>query len=186
MDELLLHVLDIVQNSISAGASLISVEIRERIKEDLLEITVEDNGRGMDEETLKMVEDPFFTTKSGKKVGLGIPLLKQTALSTGGDLKVESQAGKGTRIKAQFPRSHIDLPPLGDLRGTILALVYASERADILFRYLKNGRELVLDTREIKAILNDVPLSHPSVIKFLREFINEKVKELERIFPEQD
>jgi hypothetical protein len=180
MDELLLHILDIVQNSLSAGASRIEVRIEENSREDLLVLRVSDNGRGMDEETLRSVEDPFFTTKSGKKVGLGIPLLKQTALSTGGNFRIESHPGKGTWIEAQFQLSHIDLPPLGDLPGTLLALIFAAEKADILFSYVKNGRELILDTREIKANLGDLPLSHPQVIKFLKEFIQERVKELER------
>lgn len=180
MDELMLHILDIVENSISAGASRIEVRIEENSQEDFLALKVSDNGRGMDEATLKAVEDPFFTTKSGKRVGLGIPLLKQAALSTGGHFKIESRPGRGTQIEARFRLSHIDLPPLGDLPGTLLVLVFASEKADIHFSYRKNGKELTLDTREIKACLGDLPLSHPQVIKFLKEYIEERAKELEK------
>ncbi|MCR4428054.1 MAG: ATP-binding protein [Caldiserica bacterium] len=179
MDELLLHVLDIVQNSLSAGATLISVEIEERTEDDSLSIKVSDNGRGMDEETLRAVEDPFFTTKSGKKVGLGIPLLKQTVSLTGGSFRIESQPGKGTRVQATFPKSHIDLPPLGDLRGTALALIYASGKADIVFSYSKEGRTFSLDTREIREMLGEVPLSHPEVIRFLKKYIDDGIKGLE-------
>ncbi len=179
MDELLLHVLDIVQNSISAGATLVSVKIEEKSDEDLLSITVSDNGKGMDEETLKAVEDPFFTTKTGKKVGLGIPLLKQTVASTGGYFQIDSHPGKGTIIRASFPKSHIDLPPLGDLKGTILALVFASGNADIVFSYDRDGRIFSLDTRSMKEILGEVPFSHPEVIKFLNNFIDDGIKELE-------
>lgn len=179
MDELLLHVLDIVQNSISAGATLVWVEIEERSEDDLLSITVSDNGKGMDEETLKAVEDPFFTTKTGKKVGLGIPLFKQTVTSTGGNFQIDSQPGKGTKIRAIFSKSHIDLPPLGDLKGTILSLIYSSENADIVFSYSKDGRVFSFDTRKIKEILEEVPLSHPEVIKFLNQYIDDGIKGIE-------
>lgn len=179
MDELSLHILDIVQNSISAKATFIEVKVIENSKEDKIEIEIFDNGVGMTEEEIKIVQDPFYTTKSYKKVGLGIPLLKQIALSTDGEFKIESKKGEFTKVYASFKKSHPDTPPIGNLKDTILTLVLSSENFDIKFFYKKDNKIFELDTKEIKKNLDDIPLNHPEVIKFLRNYLEENFKNLE-------
>jgi len=177
--ELSMHIMDIVQNSISAGASLIRVRIHEDTKRDLLLIEVEDNGVGMDEETVKRVQDPFYTTKSYKKVGLGIPLFNQTAEHCDGTFEIKSEKGKGTLVRATFRRSHVDLPPIGNLKDTILTLVVGSPQVDFIFEIVKDNHTFTFDTREVKAELKEVPISHPEVVKFLDSFLDENLKTME-------
>lgn len=179
MDELSLHILDIVQNSISAKATNIEVKVIDNTKDDKIEIEIYDNGKGMSEEEIQIAQNPFYTTKSNKKVGLGIPLLKQIALSVDGEFKIESKKGEFTRVYASFKKSHPDTPPLGNLKDTILALIISSENFDIKFQYKKNDKIFELDTKEIKKILGEIPLNHPEVIKFLREFLEDNFKNLE-------
>lgn len=179
MDELSLHILDIVQNSISAKATFIEVKVIEDLVKDKIEIMILDNGIGMDEEELKRVEDPFYTTKNYKKVGLGIPLLKQIALSTEGDFKIESKKGEFTKVYASFKRSHPDTPPIGNLKDTLLTIILSSENFDIKFQYKKDNKIFELNTKEIKENLGDIPINHPEVIKFIRNFLDENFKNME-------
>lgn len=177
--ELSMHILDIVQNSVSAGANLVRVRVEEDTQRDLLLIEVEDNGIGMDRETIEKVQDPFYTTKTHKKVGLGIPLFKQTALHCDGTFEIKSEKGVGTLVRATFKKSHIDLPPLGNLKDTILTLVVSQPSVDFVFEVIKDDRIFVLDTREIKKELQDVPINHPEVVRFLKEYIDENLKTME-------
>ncbi|MGB9842856.1 MAG: ATP-binding protein [Caldisericia bacterium] len=170
MDELSLHIIDIVHNSVSAGAKNIEVIIIENDKKDIISFEVIDDGKGMDEEILKKVTDPFFTTRD-KKVGLGIPLLKQLAESTGGSFEIKSKLGEGTSLKVILPKSNPDIPPLGNLTDTILNLLFI-EDSNIKIIYKKNNVEKVIDSKKIKEILGEVPLSNPDVIKFLKKYIN--------------
>ncbi len=179
MNEISLHIIDIVQNSISAGAKNVKVRLSEDSMKDFVLLEVEDDGVGIDEETLHMVEDPFFTTKTGKHVGLGIPLLKHTSETTEGTFKIVSKMGKGTKIKGTFKRSHIDLPPLGNLENTILTLIFATEGINLKFIYEKNGKIFRIETGKIKSMLGNVKFSNPEVIKFLKEYIKEKLKNME-------
>jgi anti-sigma regulatory factor (Ser/Thr protein kinase) len=148
VEDLSLHILDIAENAIRAAASVVLVDIEERQSEDELTITVSDNGRGMSREELDKALDPFFTTKSGKGVGLGLPLLAQAAREAGGDLRIDSTPGGGTRVHATFTRSHIDCKPLGDVVATLKTLVAGHSEVDFRFRYAREGSELVFDTRE--------------------------------------
>lgn len=179
MDELSLHILDIVQNSVSAKANLIKINVTENNKEDFIIIEIEDNGVGIDEKDLEKVQDPFFTTKKEKKVGLGIPLFKQIALTCDGEFNIESKKNLGTKIYAKFKKSHPDLPPLGDLKNTILTLILSIKNCDFIFFYNKDNRIFEIDTREIKKNLGDTPLNHPEVINFLKEFFEENFKKME-------
>ncbi|MDI6860586.1 MAG: ATP-binding protein [Caldisericia bacterium] len=179
MDELSLHILDIVQNSISAKATLIEVKLIDDSKNDKIEIEIFDNGVGMDEEEIKKVQDPFYTTKNFKKVGLGIPLLKQMALSCNGEFKIESKKGEFTRVYASFKKSHPDVPPIGNLKDTILTIILSSNNFDIKFHYRKDNKFFELDTKEIKNILGDIPLNHPEVIKFFKNYLEENFLNLE-------
>jgi len=172
-----MHILDIVLNSIDAGANRIVISVEEDTRGDTLRLTIKDNGKGMDEETLKRLTDPFFTTK-GKRTGLGIPLLAQSAREAGGDIAVISGPGKGTTLQATFSLNHIDRKPLGDLTSTIVALISGNPDIDLIFRYRIDGNEYELNTAEIKRQLGEVPISYPGVLSVLRRDISAGMKRL--------
>jgi hypothetical protein len=175
MDEIASHIIDIVANSVTAKATYIIVEITKDTGRDFLNLHIKDNGVGMDEETVKKVLDPFYSTKIGKKVGLGVPLLKGTAETTGGSFRVSSVMGEGTEISASFDLSHPDLPPLGNLRDTILVLVVGNPDTDFRFQVTIDAKEFVLDTKEIKLLLDGVPINNPDVITFLSKYLDENM-----------
>lgn len=176
MNDLSLHILDIVQNSISAGATLIRIKVIEDAINDKLTISIEDNGRGMTEEQVSKLSDPFFTSRTTRKVGMGIPLFKQSAEQSGGGIKVTSKVGVGTTVEAWFGYSNIDRPPLGDLANAIVLLVSASPKVDFIFTYAFNEEKYIFDTIEIKEVLDGVPVNNPSVVKYLTEMISENMK----------
>jgi signal transduction histidine kinase len=151
VEDLSLHILDIVENSIRAKASRIKIKIVEDTGKDLLTIEIKDNGQGMDEETIKKVLDPFFTSRTTRKVGLGLPLLSQAARESGGDIKIESKVGRGTRIKASFGYSHIDRKPLGNIEETLITLIAGNPETDFVYEHKKDELEYSLDTKEIRA-----------------------------------
>lgn len=179
MRELSLNILDIAQNSISAGASLITIEISEETRGHLMTLTVSDNGCGMDAEQLKNVTDPFFTTRTTRKVGMGIPLFRLAAQQTGGDFSIESQKGVGTSTGAVFHTDSIDFTPLGDITSTVVMLISMNTDRDFVYRRSRDSKEFVLDTREVREILGDVPLSHPDVVEWMKAFIDENTAQLE-------
>lgn len=178
MEELSLHILDIVQNSIAANAELIEIEVIENEAEDLLDITVTDNGSGMDGKMLERVMDPFTTGRKTRRVGLGIPLLKLAAEMTGGGLTLESEQGRGTKISARFGYSHIDRQPLGDMVSTVHQLVTANENVDFRYIHRVADREFCLDTREVKEILGGVSLKANEVMVWLLDFLKENEEAL--------
>ncbi len=178
MKELSLNVLDIAENSLKAGATLTEIYLAEG--SELLTVTVKDNGCGMDEETLKRVINPFYTTRTTRKVGLGIPLFKMAAEQTGGKLWIKSKtvskdAQHGTEISATFYKNHLDFTPIGDIASTIVTLIQGHPEVDFLFKHtVCDGsgqviREIMLDTREIRVILEDIPLSSPEILAWIRE-----------------
>ena len=178
MRELSLHLLDIAENSISANAKNICITCVEDSKTDLLQMSVEDDGKGMSAEMVAKVVDPFTTTRTTRKVGLGIPLLKAAAESCNGFLTIESQPGKGTKLTVQFQRSHIDRMPMGDLPGTILHLVVANSHIHWVFNYTFNNTPFVFDDAPIKDALDGVPMSEPDVLHVLEEMIDSGIKEV--------
>ncbi len=149
MEDLSLHILDVAENSIRARASLIQVEIDERPDEDLLVITISDDGNGMASEEVDRALDPFYSTKKGKPVGLGLPLLADAAREAGGELKVVSQPGQGTSVRATFILSHVDLKPIGDIPATLQTLITGHPEIDFVFRYVAEDEAVVFDTREL-------------------------------------
>ncbi|MEG2318636.1 MAG: ATP-binding protein [Rikenellaceae bacterium] len=178
MNDLALHILDIMQNSISANASYISLVICEDIGADLLTIIIKDNGKGMTKEQVDKLADPFFTSRTTRKVGLGIPLFKQSAIQSGGSLDVESEVGIGTTVKAIFGYSNIDRPPLGNVANAFILMVSCNPNIRFELKYIYNGNEYIFDSFEVKDILGDMPLSDAGVIKMLTEMIEENIKEL--------
>lgn len=178
MRELSLNILDIAQNSISAGAPLITIEVNENTAQHTLLIGVYDNGKGMSEEQVKSVIDPFFTTRTTRKVGMGIPLFKMAAEQTGGSLEIKSELGVGTEVKAYFKTDSVDFTPLGDVASTIQMLITMNTDRDFVYKHIVNEKEFVCDTREIKAILGDVPLDTYEVSQWLKDFITENTEVL--------
>jgi len=177
MRELSLHILDAAENSLEAEATLIEVTIEEDLAADRLTITIRDNGRGMSEEQLTRASDPFFTTRSARHVGLGIPLFKAAAERCNGSLTITSQLGKGTTLEATFQHSHIDRAPLGDITGTLLAIILSGS-CDVHYIHRVDGREFAFHTGEVRARLGEIPLTHPKVRRWLEEFITAGETEL--------
>ncbi|WP_372775896.1 ATP-binding protein [Mangrovibacterium sp.] len=179
MTELALHILDIAQNSIRAKASLLEIHIRENADEDYYRICITDNGSGMDAETLNRVTDPFYTSRTTRKVGLGIPMLKQNAEQTGGSFQIESSPGKGTKLTASFGFHHLDRPILGDIAGTILILLSNENETEILYRHQTPQGEFNFDSREIKKILEGTPLVTKEIREFLRAMLLENLEQIQ-------
>ncbi len=178
MKELSLHILDILQNSIVVGSTLIELEITESAIKDTYAILIRDNGKGMSEETVQRVVDPFYTTRTTRKVGLGIPLLKQNCELTGGYLTLESELGKGTTLTAVFKYHHFDRPPAGDLAGTFALTVSAHPGIDFLYIHTTDSGTYAFDTREIKQALDGVPINDPEITLFLKDMIRENLHEI--------
>ena len=178
MRELSLNILDIAQNSITAGASLITIEVNESVIDHTLLIGICDNGKGMSEEQVRSVIDPFFTTRTTRKVGMGIPLFKMAAEQTGGRLEIKSEIGVGTEVRAYFKTDNVDFTPLGDVASTVQMLITMNTDRDFLYKHSVDGKEFVADTREIKEILGDVPLDTYEVSQWLIDFIKENTEVL--------
>lgn len=176
MRELSLNILDVAQNSISAGASLVEIDVTEKDCDNSLIIEIKDDGCGMDGETLKKVQDPFYTTRTTRKVGMGIPLFKMAAEMTGGSFSISSEVLKGTIVRAIFKTDSIDFTPLGDVDSTIVTLVTMNADIDFVYRFKKNENEFVLSTRQIKDILGGVPLSEPEVAVWLKDYLKEQTQ----------
>ena len=171
MLELSLHILDIVENSTRAGAKRVFIDIVEDKRRDLLSMEIRDNGSGMSKDVLKKAMDPFFTTKTVRNVGLGLPMLAQAAERTGGRLIMESKGGEGTRVVAEFKLSHIDRQPLGNIASTLVTLVAGNTDVDFIYRHRHDGREYIFDTRDIKKEIGDLPMNHVKVLIFIKEHV---------------
>jgi hypothetical protein len=178
MRELSLHLLDIAENGVSAGAQNITITILEDLRTDRLQLAVEDDGRGMDAAMVSQVTNPFITTRTTRKVGLGIPLLKLAAEMCAGGLTVESTPNVGTIVNVDFQRSHIDRMPLGDVVGTMLSLLIGWPQVHWVLRYRVDDEEFVFDDAPIKEELGDLPLSDPEVIGFLRGALREGIADV--------
>jgi anti-sigma regulatory factor (Ser/Thr protein kinase) len=179
MKDLSLHILDIVQNSIRANAKLIGIEITELPKENHFIISITDDGSGMNPEQLQRAIDPFYTSRTTRKVGLGLSLLKQNAEMTDGSFEIKSECKKGTQVTAIFGLNHLDRPIMGDLVGTLLLLICSSGETDYVFKHQTPCGEFVLNTRELKQTLENVPLNHPEVRSFLKEMIQENLEQIQ-------
>jgi hypothetical protein len=169
MEDLSLHILDIVENSVAAQATKIEIRLSEDKNKDLLSVEVIDNGIGMDEGTQKRALDPFFTSKKVRRFGLGLSLLSESAKAANGHLSIKSEKGRGTRIRADFQYSHIDRKPLGDIGQTIITLVIGNPDLDIIYVHKKDGRKYRLDTRKIKGQLKDIPINSLDGIRMIKE-----------------
>ena len=179
MKELSLHILDIAKNSVKAKASLITINIDENEEKNLLTIEISDNGCGMSEEFLKTVKDPFSTTRTTRKVGMGISLFEAAAMQCGGGLDISSKLGEGTSVFVRFELDSIDRAPIGDMAGTMTTLISGSPEIDFIYSHKKNDREFVLRTEEIRAVLGDVPLDLPEVVMWIDGYVRDGLGEIQ-------
>jgi hypothetical protein len=176
MRELSLNILDVAQNSISANASLIKVEINENTLKGEMRILIGDNGKGMTPEQIEKVTDPFYTTRTTRKVGMGIPLFKMAAEMTGGTFSILSQTNEGTKIIATFNTQSVDLTPLGDMGSTISLLIAMNTQIDFIYSHSVDDKEFTLQSTELKQILGDVPLNEPDVVEWVKAYIREQTQ----------
>lgn len=178
MPEISLNILDVAENSVRAGASLVKITVSVQPDKDTLTVIIEDNGCGMTEEQERCVTDPFYTTRTTRKVGLGVPFFKQAAESTGGSFRIKSKRGKGTTVAAVFGLSHIDRMPLGDISSTIRTLIVFNEKIDFVYKYEYGSRSFILDSRDMREILGpDVSFAEPEVSMFIREYLESNKEE---------
>lgn len=178
MRELSLNVMDVAQNSVRAGADLIRITVEESDEKDLLTIVIADNGSGMTEEQVRQVTDPFFTTRTTRKVGLGVPLFKLSAEQTGGSFDIQSKVGSGTATTASYVKSHVDMTPLGDINSTVKILIQCNPDIDFIFIHSTDNGSFTLDTRELREILGDVSLDTPDVLEWIGEFLEENTQNI--------
>ena len=178
MRELSLHILDIAENGITAGGDCIWIEVDEARKTDQLKIVIRDNGHGMPAEKMKNISDPFITSRTTRRVGLGLSLLTAAAERCDGTVRVDSQPGKGTEVEATFRYSHIDRAPLGDIAATVTILIIGHPGIDFVYSHRIDGKDFSLETREIRSEIEDTSLSDPMVIHHLTKSIRSALKAL--------
>ncbi|MDI7246291.1 MAG: ATP-binding protein [Bacillota bacterium] len=180
MREISLHILDIVQNSIAAGARTVDVSISEDEHTDTLTIEVADDGAGIPPDILQSVLDPFYTTRTTRKIGLGLPLFREAARAAGGDLDIESSPGRGTRVQATFKTSHIDRAPLGDMAETVALLVVCNPDVRFRYRHTRGTLGFSFDSAEFRRMLGDIPPTSPALAVVLKEVIREGLAPVQR------
>lgn len=178
MREISLHIMDIVQNSITAQAGCIKVRVCVDSKRDLLCVEIEDDGRGMDSEYLARVTSPFVTARSTRKVGLGIPLFKAGCERADGSFEIESEPGAGTKVCGVYTLSHLDRPPMGDLAETLHTIAVCNPNLDFVFEATCAGKTFLCSTAEIKEKLGGVSLAEPEVLTWLIGYLREGIHEI--------
>jgi anti-sigma regulatory factor (Ser/Thr protein kinase) len=178
LEDLSLHILDIVENAISAKAKKIEIWVVEEPREDRLTIEIKDDGIGMDEEVSQKAVDPFFTTRSSRRVGLGLSFMAQAAQEAGGSLRIESTLGKGTKVMATFQYHHIDRKPLGSMVETMMTLLMGNPELDILYTHQKEGKSYVLSSSWLRNHFKDRSLIDPEVIQWMKTHLKEGLKQI--------
>jgi hypothetical protein len=173
--EIALHIMDIIENGLDAEASLITLSIVEDDKEKVLRISIKDNGQGIPDSMIEQITDPFVTTRTTRRVGLGLSLFKEAAKRCDGEFDIHSKQGEGTVVRASFRTDHIDTPPLGDIAGSLTSLIMTHPEVDFVYTHEAGGNRFEMDTRQIKKDLDDVPIYHPEVIthvaRTIRKFL---------------
>jgi len=178
MQEISLHVLDLVQNAVEAGADRVDIEIVEDGPGDRLTVAVADNGRGMAPEMAARLTDPFYTTRQTRRVGLGVPLLAQAARATGGKVTVTSAPGRGTRVEAGFGLSHLDRPPLGDMAATVVTALVGRPGLHLVYRHRTGAGEYVLDSDRLREVVGEVRLDQPLVAQAIGDLVRQGLADL--------
>lgn len=175
MKELSLHILDLIENGITAGADYIRFYVDERVYDNVIAIEIEDNGRGIAPDMLEKITDPFVTTRATRRVGMGLSLFRAAAERCGGIFEIKSETGKGTVTRGEFQYDHIDRAPLGDMPSTIISLLAGYPEIDINYTHLYDDNKFVFDTREIREELEGVPLNEPAVLQYLKKAIQQEL-----------
>lgn len=176
MNELSLNILDVAYNSITAKAKNLEIKVDISSKNNLIIIDIIDDGSGMDKDFLSKVTDPFATSRSTRRVGLGLPLFKMTAELSGGKFSIDSQKGKGTQVKASFLLDSIDRPPLGDLASTITILINGAGECDISLAYVVDNKDYIFSTKEVKEVLGQQDLTDITILEYLKQMIEDNIK----------
>lgn len=176
MRELSLNVMDVAQNSVRAEATTVRITVEESDREDRLTISIADDGCGMTDEQVQQVIDPFFTTRTTRKVGLGVPLFKLSAEQTGGSFDIRSQQGVGTTTTATYVKSHVDMTPLGDINSTVKILIQCNPDIDFVFTHSTDIGSFTLDTGELREVLEGVSLDTPDVLEWITDYLEENTQ----------
>jgi len=171
-----MHILDIAMNSIKANAALVEIKIEDSIKNNWLKITIADNGKGMSEEVINRVTNPFYTTRTSRKVGLGLPMLKEACERCKGYLIIESEIGLGTKVFCYFERDNIDRAPLGNMGETIMTIINSGNNFELIYTHKTDEGEFIFDTRQVKEMLDGIDIRDINVLLWIKEYINENVK----------
>ncbi|MFZ6016924.1 MAG: ATP-binding protein [Nitrospirota bacterium] len=182
MEDISLHILDIVENSIAAGADKIEIKILEDIKKDIFLIEIKDNGKGISQEVLKKVMDPFYTTRTTRRVGLGLSFLYQSAKEAEGDISITSDEGTGTVVSAHFKHSHIDRKPLGNIVDTLIVLIAGNPDINFLYEHRRDDKTYSVNTEDIKSELEGIPINSAGVIKLIKEDIQSGLRNIGAFF----
>lgn len=178
MKELSMHILDIAMNSVKAEAKLIEIRIEDSIINNCIKITIKDDGKGMSKEVLEHVTNPFYTTRTTRKVGLGLPMLKDACERCNGYLKINSELGVGTIVESIFERSNIDRAPIGNIGDTIMVIINALDDCELIFIHVVDVKEFQISTFEIKEILGEVDINDSNVMLWIKDYVNENIKNL--------
>ncbi len=176
MKELSLHILDIVQNAISAEAKEVDIQVLEDERSNEMVIRVADDGRGMSPEVAQKALDPYHTSRTTRRVGMGLPLFRHTAEQAGGHLEIRSEVGKGTTVEARMVYDHVDRPELGDMAGVLSLVIGSNPQLRFRYHHRYNEKEYLLDTREVNEALEGTPISDPGILRYIREMIRENIR----------
>ena len=176
MKELAMHVYDLMENSTAANSTEVKLTIRDSLKDNIYAFTIEDNGKGMTPEFMAKVTDPYTTSRTTRKVGLGLPLIKMNTENCGGGIKLQSEVGKGTRLDFWFQHNHWDRPPMGDIAGTIVMLCAAHEDIHIIYKHITDEGEFVFDTDEIHEALDGMSMNDVKVMGWLKDMVQENLE----------
>lgn len=180
MKEISMHILDIVMNSIKAKATLIEIDIEDSIKNNWLKIIIKDNGTGMDEQSVKLATNPFFTTRTTRRVGLGLPMLKDNCERCNGYLTLNSKLGEGTTVECFFERNNIDRAPLGNMGDTIMTIVNSLNNCELIYNHVSDCGSFALNTVELKDVLVGCPLNANEVLMWIKEYVNENMESISK------
>jgi hypothetical protein len=172
------HMLDIVENSVRAKATLIEIMVFEDISCDFYALHFNDNGCGMNKYIMQHATNPFFTSRTTRKVGLGLSLLKYNALTSNGSFTINSEVGKGTRVKAMFQLSHLDRPPAGDLWDSLFLIFYSNPEIRVVYRHQTHVGKFEIDSAELKQLLEGVSLQQGEIKKAVIELIKNNLEEI--------
>jgi len=181
MEELSQHILDLARNSLEAGADKLEISVSEDTAGNLLEIIVRDNGPGIAKEDIPKVMDAFYTTKSGKRVGLGVPLLMDAAVRCGGHVSIKGMPPEGTIVAVSFPHRHPDRAPLGDISGTLNVILAGNKDLHLIYSHQFDENIFIFDSMQLSQALGDIPLQTPEILVWLNNYLAINISNLREV-----